>query len=158
MAASSLANPARLARKMRRTALFGLIAGAVIVGAFLRSRLEGRSLPGPGLAVVILGVGILAVSIRMLLPSYPQSVERRLARLDAMAEEQRRAYLGRLFRKQLLVVLVVLLIEVPIGALSWSFVEWRAWIVAAIATTALLVTLLVALIIRRPGSPPKEVA
>src|SRR3989442_14765114 len=121
MAASSLANPARLVRKMRRTALFGLIAGAVIVGAFLLSRLEGRSVPGPGLAFVVLGAGILAVSIRILMPSYPQSDERRLARMEAMAEEQRRGYLGRLFTRQLVVVVVVLIIEIVVGALFWSF-------------------------------------
>jgi len=84
---------------MRRTALFGLIAGALIAAAFLRTLLEGRSLPGPELAFVLLGAGILGVSIRILMPSYPQSVERRLARMEAMAEEQRRAYLGRLFIK-----------------------------------------------------------
>src|SRR5437870_8978427 len=147
MIARSPVDRNRLVRGMRRIALSGLAAGALIVGAFLLALLQGRSVPGPGLAFVILGAGILAVSIRILLPSYPQSVERRLARVDAMAEDQRRAYLDRLFRKQLLVVLVVLLIEVPIGAFLWSFVEWRAWIVAAIATTVLLVTLLVALII-----------
>ena len=75
-----------------------------------------------------------------------------------MAEEQRRAYLGRLFTRQLVVVVVVLIIEIVVGALFWSFTEWRAWIVAGLATTILLVTLLGALIIRRPGSPPKEVA
>lgn len=98
---------------------------------------------------------MLSVSIRILLPSYPQSVERRLARLEAMAEEQRRAYLGRLFRKQLVVVSVVLVIEILIGALSWSSVEWRSWIVASMATTILLLILLIALIIRGPGSPKR---
>ncbi len=155
MAASSPANSARLTRRMRRTALFGLVGGGVIVGAFLLSQLEGRSLPGPGLVLVILGAGMLSVSIRILLPSYPQSVERRLARLEAMAEEQRRAYLGRLFRKQLVVVSVVLVIEILIGALSWSSVEWRSWIVASMATTILLLILLIALIIRGPGSPKR---
>jgi len=140
---------------MRRTALFGLVGGGVIVGAFLLSQLEGRSLSGPGLVLVILGAGMLSVSIRILLPSYPQSVERRLARLEAMAEEQRRAYLGRLFRKQLVVVSVVLVIEILIGALSWSSVEWRSWIVASMATTILLLILLIALIIRGPGSPKR---
>ncbi len=141
---------------MRRTALFGLIAGALIAAAFLRTLLDGRSLPGPELAFVLLGAGILAVSIRILMPSYPQSVERRLARMEAMAEEQRRAYLGRLFTRQLVVVVVVLIIEIVVGALFWSFTEWRSWIVAGLATTILLLILLVALITRRQSSPPKE--
>ena len=96
------------------------------------------------------------MSIRILMPSYPQSVERRLARMEAMAEEQRRAYLGRLFIKQLVVVVVVLIIEIVVGALFWSFTEWRSWIVAGLATTILLLILLVALIIRRQSSPRKE--
>src|SRR3989441_3093766 len=132
MAVGSAANRARLVRRMRRTALFGLIAGALVAAAFLRTLLEGRSLPGPELAFVLLGAGILAVSIRILMPSYPQSVERRLARMEAMAEEQRRAYLGRLFTRQLVVVVVVLIIDIVVGALFWSFTEWRAWIVAGL--------------------------
>src|SRR2546422_6823548 len=153
MAVRSAANRARLVRRMRRTALFGLIAGALIAAAFLRTLLEGRSLPGPELAFVLLGAGILGVSIRILMPSYPQSVERRLARMEAMAEEQRRAYLGRLFIKQLVVVVVVLIIEIVVGALFWSFTEWRSWIVAGPANTNLRVTLPVPLVICRPGSP-----
>src|SRR5207244_12972488 len=101
---------------MRRTALFGLIAGALIAAAFLRTLLEGRSLPGPELAFVLLGAGILGVSIRILMPSYPQSVERRLARLEAMAEEQRRADLGRRFIKQLVVVVAELSMGIVAGA------------------------------------------
>jgi len=156
MAVGSAANRVRLVRRMRRTALFGLIAGALVAAAFLRTLLERRSLPGPELAFVLLGAGILAVSIRILMPSYPQSVERRLARMEAMAEEQRRAYLGRLFIKQLVVVVVVLIIEIVVGALFWSFTEWRSWIVAGLATTILLLILLVALIMRRQSSPRKE--
>src|SRR5438128_12196336 len=81
---------------------------------------------------------MLAVSIRILLPSYPQSVQRRFARVEAMTEEQQKAYLGRVFRKQLLVVVVVLLIEIPVAALSWSIVDWRPFLARAMGTTVLL--------------------
>src|SRR2546428_6432412 len=156
MAVGSAANRARLVRRMRRTALFGLIAGALVAAAFLRTLLEGRSLPGPELAFVLLGAGILAVSIRILMPSYPQSVERRLARMEAMAEEQRRAYLGRLFTRQLVVVVVVLIIEIVVGALFWSFTEWRAWIVAGFVDPTPTMIVLEGVIILASESCPSD--
>src|SRR2546422_8555094 len=98
---------------------------------------------------------MLAVSIRILLPSYPQTVQRRFTRVEAMTEEQRKAYLGRVFRKQLFVVVVVLLIEISVAAFSWSIVDWRPFITGAIGTTVPLLALLGVIILRRRKTPPK---
>ena len=140
---------------MRRFALLSLLAGALIGGAFLLEVMQGRSLAAPSLALVILGGGMLAVSIRILLPSYPQTVQRRFARVEAITEEQRKAYLGRVFRKQLLVIVVVLLIEVLVAALSWSTVDWRPFIAGAMGTTVILLALLGVIILRVRKTPPK---
>ena len=145
----------RVVQVMRRNALFSLAAGALFVGVFLLEAVQGRSLAAPSLALVILGGGMLAVSIRILLPSYPQSVQRRFARVEAMTEEQQKAYLGRVFRKQLLLVIVVLLIEIPVAALSWSIVDWRPFIAEAMGTTVLLLALLGVIILRHRKTPPK---
>ena len=155
MIARSPVDRNRLVRGMRRIALSGLAAGALIVGAFLLALLQGRSVPGPSLAFVILGAGILAVSIRILLPSYSRSVQRRLARLEAMKDEQSQSRLDRVFRKQALAVAIVLLIEIPVAALSWSNVDWRPLIAGALGTTLLLLALLGAIILRRQRSPSK---
>jgi hypothetical protein len=133
---------------MRRSAFFVLVPGTAIVGLFLSELLQGRPFPISSVALSIVSAGALVVSIRILLPSYPETVRKRLARLDAMTEEQRREYLARMFRKQLLVVTVVLLVEIPVGALSWSYVDWRSWIVGLIATTVLFWALLAAMIVR----------
>jgi membrane-associated PAP2 superfamily phosphatase len=53
-----------------------------------------------------------------------------------------------MFRKQLLVVTIALIIEIPVAALSWSYVDWREWILGAIATTVLFLALLVAIILK----------
>ena len=140
---------------MRRYALFNLIAGAVIAGAFLLEVMQGRSLAADSLALVILGGGLFAVAIRILLRSYPQTVQRQFARVEAMTEEQRKAYLGRVFRKQLFVVVVVLLIEISVAAFSWSIVDWRPFITGAIGATVLLLALLGVIILRRRKTPPK---
>ena len=75
---------------MRRFARLSLVGGGLVVGAFLLEVMRGRSLATPSLALVILAGGMLAVSIRILLPSYPQTVQRRFARVDAMTQEQRK--------------------------------------------------------------------
>src|SRR3989442_15701732 len=98
---------------------------------------------------------MLAVSIRILLPSYPQTVQRRFARVEAMTEEQRKAYLGLVFRKQLFVIVLVLLIEVPVAALSWSIVDWRPFIAGATGTTVIGLALLGLIILRHRKTPPK---
>src|SRR2546422_5975805 len=146
--------PSQVVQAMRRYALFNLLAGAVIVGAFLLEVMQGRSLAADSLALVILGGGLFAVAIRILLPSYPQTVQRQFARAEAMTEEQRKAYLGRFFRKQLFVIVVVLLIEVPVAALSWSLVDWRPFIAGALGTTVLLLPLLGWIILRQRKTPP----
>ena len=155
MIARSPVDRNRLVRGMRRIALSGLAAGALIVGAFLLALLQDRSLPGPSLVFVILGAGILAVSIRIFLPSYPQSIQRRFARLEAMTEEQRQVSLGRMIRKQLVVVGVALLVEIPVAAALWSLVEWRSLIAGAVGTTVLSFVLLGAILLRRRMSPSK---
>src|SRR3989442_13231905 len=101
----------RVVQVMRRNALFSLAAGALFVGVFLLEAVQGRSLAAPSLALVILGGGMLAVSIRILLPSYPQSVQRRFARVEARTEEQQKANLVRGFRNPLLLALSLWLIE-----------------------------------------------
>jgi hypothetical protein len=125
-----------------------MLTGALIVGGFILALLQGRPIPAPSLVFFILGAGILAVSIRILLPSYPQSAKKRFGKLEAMTTEQRQVYLARMFRKQLLAVTIVLLVEIPVGALSWSYVDWRSWIVGMIATTLLSWALLAAMILR----------
>ena len=147
--------PSRVVQAMRRYALFNLLAGAVIVGAFLLEVIQGRSLAADSLALVILGGGLFAVAIRILLPSYPQTVQRQFARVEAMTEEQRKAYLGRFFRKQLFVIVVVLLIEVPVAALSWSVVDWRPFMAGAMGTTVIGLALLGLIILRHRKTPPK---
>jgi hypothetical protein len=130
---------------MRRSALSLLVIGVLLVGGFLEL-LQARSLPIISFILLIGGAVAVAVSIWILLPSYPESVQKRLAQLEAMTEEQRQTYLGRFFRKLLLVFTVVLLSEIPVAALSWSYVDWRPGIVA---TTVLFLVLLVGLILRR---------
>jgi hypothetical protein len=131
---------------MRRVALFGLTSGALIVGAFVLSLLQGRSTPVSSLVLVVLGAGMLATSIRILLPSYSPRFQGQLARFEAMTEAQR----VRMFRKQLLVVSIVLLVEIPVAALAWSNVEWQRWITAAIGTTVLsFLVILMVIIVRR---------
>jgi hypothetical protein len=125
-----------------------MLPGALIVGGFILALLQGRPIPTPSLVFFIFGAGILAVSIRILLPSFPDNVRKRFARLEAMTAEQRQVSLARTFRKQLLVVTIVLLVEVPVGALSWSYVDWRSWIVGVMATTLLFWALLAAMILR----------
>ena len=126
-----------------------------MVGAFLLDVMRSGSLYPPSLALVILAGGMLAVSIRTLLPSYPETVQRRFARVDAMTQEQRKAYFGRVFRKGLLVVVVVLLIEILAAALLWSIVDWRPFIAGAVGTTVLLLPLLGWFILRRWKTLPK---
>src|SRR2546423_5720007 len=113
-----------MTHRMRRNALIGLPAGALIVGAFLVAFVQGRAIPGPTLAFVILGGGMLAVSIRVLLPSYPESVKRRLARLEGLARDKQRT-LDRMIRNQLLAVAAALLIEIPIAIVFCPLDEWR---------------------------------
>jgi hypothetical protein len=125
-----------------------MLPGALIVGGFILALLQGRPIPAPSLVFFIFGAGMLAGSIRILLPSFPDNVRKRFARLEAMTAGQRQVYLARMFRKQLLVITVVLLIEIPVGALSWSYVDWRSWIVGMIATTVLFWALLAAMIVR----------
>jgi hypothetical protein len=134
---------------MRRVAPLLLLTGALIVGGFILALLQGRPIPAPSLVFFIFGAGMLAASIRILVPSYPQSVQKRFGKLEAMTEEQRQGYLARMFRKQLLVVTIVLIIEIPVAALSWSYVDWRQWIVGAIATTVLFMVLLGAITLQR---------
>ena len=155
MVPGSQVDRSRFVQVTRRNALVSLVAGAVFVGVFVLEAMQGRSLAAPSLALVILGGGMLAVSIRILLPSYPQTVQRGFARVEAMTEEQRKAYLGRVFRKQLFVVVVVLLIEISVAAFSWSIVDWRPFITGTIGTTVLLLALLGVIILRRRKTPPK---
>src|SRR2546422_9989323 len=155
MVPGSQVHRSRVVQAMRRFALFGLVAGALTVGTFLLEVMQGRSLTAPSLAFVILSGAMFAVAIRILLPSYPQTVQRRFAREEGMTEEQRKAYLGRVFRKQLFVIVFVLLIEVPVAALSWSIVDWRPFIVGAVGTTVIALALLGLFILRHRKTPPK---
>jgi hypothetical protein len=137
---------------MRRVAPLLLLTGALIVGGFIPALLQGRPIPAPSLVLAFVGAGILAISIRILLPSFPENVRKRFARLEAMTEEQR----VRMFRKQLLVVTIVLLVEIPVAALSWSNVEWQGWITAAIGITVLsFLVILAVIILRRRKFPPR---
>jgi hypothetical protein len=107
--------------------------------------LQGRSTPVSSLVLLILGGGMLVTSIRILLPSYRPKFDGQLRRFEAMTEAQR----IRMFRKQLLVVTIVLLVEIPVAALAWSNVEWQRWITAAIGTTVLFFLIILAVIIIR---------
>jgi putative Mn2+ efflux pump MntP len=130
---------------MRRLALTSLLFGALILGAFVLALLQGRSTPVSSLVLLILGGGMLATSIRILLPSYRPKFDGQLRRFEAMTEAER----VRMFRKQLLVVAIVLLVEIPVAVLAWSNVEWQRWITAAIGTTVLLFLIILGVIIRR---------
>jgi putative Mn2+ efflux pump MntP len=130
---------------MRRLALISLLFGALILGAFVLALLQGRYTPISSLVLLILGGGMLATSIRILLPSYRPKFDGQLRRFEAMTEAQR----VRMFRKQLLVVAIVLLVEIPVAVLAWSNVEWQRWITAAIGTTVLLFLIILGVIIRR---------
>jgi len=146
-----------MTHRMRRNALIGLPAGALIVGAFLVAFVQGRAIPGPTLAFVILGGGMLVVSIRVLLPSYPESVKRRLARLEGLAKDKQRTTLDRMIRDQLLAVAAALLIEIPIAIVFWALDEWRPIIVGAVGTTLVLVLSLAVIFVRRTRIPPGRV-
>jgi hypothetical protein len=72
-------DPNRGIQGMRRIAPLLLLAGAIIVGGFILAVLQGRPIPAPSLVFFILGGGILAASIRILLPSYPRALRSDLA-------------------------------------------------------------------------------
>ena len=141
---------------MRRFASGGILVGALIVGGFLFALIQGRPIPGTGIVFVALGAGLLAGSVWVLLPSFSARVERRFAKMQAGIEEQQKAYLDRMLRKQLIGVVVVFFIEIPIAAELWSLVEWRTWIVAFVGTTVTLLMLLVVIILRRRMSAPQR--
>ena len=97
------------------------------------------------------------VSIRVLLPSYPESVKRRLARLEGLAKDEQWTTLDRMIRNQLLTVAAALLIEIPIAIVFWALDEWRPIIVGAVGTTLVLVLLLAVIFVRRTRIPPGRV-
>jgi uncharacterized protein YacL len=134
---------------MRHFALLGLVGGGIIVAGLVYSIVEGRSIPLSAAPLAILGVAILAVSIRILLPSYAQSMQRRLSRLEGMLQDQRDGYMRTMLFKQAIVLFVALIIELPTAWLTWSLVELRPYIAAVVGVTMLFLLLVVGLIVHR---------
>ncbi len=141
VSAPLMAERERFIHRMRRNAEFGVFAGAIIVVAAMFTLLQGRSFSGASLLGAVFGVGLLAVSVRILLPSYPQRVHERWAKLDGLSEEGRRAYVRAGLRRGWVVVFAALLIEVPLAVLLWPLTEWQPWIAAILGTTALMLAL-----------------
>src|SRR2546427_1243784 len=96
-------DPDRIARTMRRNAVFGIVAGASIVGAALLAVQQGRSFSGPSLLFVILGAGMLVVSLRLLMPSYSRRLRQKIVALESTPHQLRNERVIRLNRKVLLV-------------------------------------------------------
>jgi len=141
-------DPDRIARTMRRNAVFGIVAGASIVGAALLAVLQGRSFSGPSLLFVILAAGMLVVSVRLLMPSYSRQLIQRITALEATSHELRNQRTIRLNRKVLLVLAVVFSVEVLIAFEVWPLREWQSWIAAMLGVTLMLVVLVSLITVR----------
>jgi hypothetical protein len=124
---------------MKGMAVLMIPVGVYFVAAFLYAVARGRAVSGPDIVLTVLGAGLLITSVSVLLPSHERGWQRRLARLDAMPEEERRAYMLHVFRRQRYALLVAFLVEIPVALVFWSATPWDDWIASMLGTTLLLI-------------------
>ena len=138
----------KLVRSLKRSAVLGVIVGAIVVAGFVFAVLQGRAVSGPSLAFALLCAGLLVVSVYMLLPSGSRRFLQKMAAFQAMPGEERRQMLLRTTGKQLAGVLAGLSVEFVIALIFWPLLEWRGLIVAMLGTTLLASVLLIVVRVR----------
>jgi hypothetical protein len=133
--------------------ILGFLAGAAIAISAVISLAGGRTLSPPEMVLVVLGAGLLAISVRYLRPGRLDRIRQRYEAALRSAGDDRFAAVRRVLRRSLLITILALAIEIPVASLVWSAHGWQPFIAIVIGTTLLTAIFSGVIFIRgRPAS------